>query len=354
MLSGDYTHEEHGGSAEVLLYANNANPNVATANGVPLDSRFICGRHCNYDTYTADALSNFNGYFYTDPVAGPTLVPWDVYNPLSQIPGNPLGTFTVPFGPLSGVTGSPHTLYDGWGVSGNIKINLSDNVSLTSITGYRQWSSSFTADQDLSPANTGLGLNELHDKFFSQELRLNAKFGDVVQGTLGGYYSDEKSRYWTLQDIRYAPIPLQFIGNDPINTSSKAVFGTLIIKPVKGFTLTAGVRYTKEHKDYTFQRYMLDGVTPNPFLGSINGQKAIYNGQRTDYRVSLDYRFSPSVMAYATVSTGFKGGGVSPRPFNPVQVVSFNPETVTTYEVGVKTDFFDRRLRINVAAFYYD
>jgi iron complex outermembrane receptor protein len=57
-------------------------------------------------------------------------------------------------------------------------------------------------------------------------------------------------------------------------------------------------------------------------------------------------------MAYAQFSTGFKGGGVNPRPFFVQQAVPFNPETLDSYELGAKTDLFDRRLRINVAAFF--
>jgi iron complex outermembrane recepter protein len=59
------------------------------------------------------------------------------------------------------------------------------------------------------------------------------------------------------------------------------------------------------------------------------------------------------VMVYATAGTGFKGGGVTARPFDVAQALngSFGPETVTAYEVGFKTDLFDRRLRLNVAAF---
>ena len=50
--------------------------------------------------------------------------------------------------------------------------------------------------------------------------------------------------------------------------------------------------------------------------------------------------------------TGFKGGGIGPRPFNPAQARGFGPETLTSYEIGLKTDLFDRRVRFNVAAFY--
>ncbi|MBO9575078.1 MAG: TonB-dependent receptor [Sphingobium sp.] len=322
MISADYIKDVRNQGAEVLLYANNPSPAVATENGTPFDSRFICGRFCNYAVYNS----------YAGPFKGPVATGY----PLAAIDGNPLSR------------------YESWGVAGNLKIDVNDAINITSISAYRKWRSQFSVDGDLSPAATGFGLNDLHHWFVSQELRLNAKVNDMIDLTIGGYYSDERTTYWTLQDIRYAPIPLQFIGNDPVNTDSKAVFGTVIVKPLTALTLTLGGRYTDEHKDYTFHRLNPDGVTLNPFLGALNGVLAAYDGTRFDYRASLDYRFSPEVLVYATVSTGFKGGGVGPRPFNPAQARSFSPEKVTTYEAGIKTDLFDRRMRLNVVGFFND
>jgi len=347
MISADYTKDSRNNGAEVLLYANNANPNVRTVGGLPYDSRFICGKWCNYVSLGQEA-----GSF----VAG--LIP-----PLNGLP-------------LAATTGQQSADYEGWGVSGNIDFSLNDALKVQSITAYRGWKSSFSVDNDLSPARVGFGNNELTHWFWSQELRLNAKLGEIADATVGGYYSDEKTTYYTLQDIRYVaagplPIfPLQFIGNDPVRTKSKAVFGTVIVRPTSALTLTAGVRYTKDEKAYTFFRYNLDGTTINPFLdrvGALNGagydgpngtaltgRTALFSGDRVDYRVSLDYRFSPGVLAYATVSTGYKAGGVGPRPFNAAQARGFGPEKLTSYEIGLKTDLFDRRLRLNLAGFYND
>jgi len=352
MISADYTKDSHNNGAEVLLYANNPNPNVQTVNGLPYDSRFICGQWCNY-TSTGQEAGSF--------VAG--LIP-------------PLNGF-----PMAATSGQQSSDYEGWGVSGNVDLGLSDGLKLTSITAYRGWKSSFSIDNDLSPARVGFGNNELTHWFWSEELRLNAKLGDRADATIGGYYSDEKTTYYTLQDIRYVaanipgvgllPIfPLQFIGNDPVRTKSKALFGTVIVRPTDALTLTAGVRYTKDEKAYTFFRYNLDGKTINPFLDGVGaangagydgpngtaltGRTALFSGDRVDYRISLDYRFSPQVLAYATVSTGYKAGGVGPRPFNAAQARGFGPEKLTSYEIGLKTDFFDRRVRLNLAGFYND
>lgn len=372
-ISADYNKDSRNSSAEVLLNASNANPNTQTVNGIPFDNRFICGKFCNYTTFAQPGGPYIAG-----------LIP-----PLN---GLPLGT----------VNGQQKNEYEGWGVSGNIDFKLNDSIQLQSITAYREWDNSFTIDGDLSPARTQIGNNNLSHWFWSQEFRINAEVSDQLQVTLGGYYSDEQTTYYTLQDIRYVSIgvpgfvcgligglptetcpifPLQFIGNDPVRTKSKAIFGTAIFKATDALTLTGGFRYTKDSKDYTYYRYNLDGRTINPFVDgvgavygigysgpdkfdsngngnltetvtSLSGRTASFRGSRWDYRFTVDYRFSPEVLVYATTGTGYKAGGVGPRPFNAAQAREFNPEEVTSYELGIKTDLFDRKLRFNVSAFY--
>lgn len=349
MVSGDYIRDSRRNSAEVLLYADNSNPNVTTPNGLPYDSRFLCGRFCNYSA-TGNTAAAF--------VAG--AIP-----PLNGLP-------------LAASQGPGRTEYEGWGVAANADFKLSDDLKLQSITAYREFNTSFGPDGDLSPANVAFGISQLDSWFVSQELRLNAKLGDIADLTVGGFISDEKTTYFTLQDLRYVAIPLptgplplfplQFIGNDPVRSKSKAVFATAIIYPTEALTITLGGRYTNESKAYTFNRLNLDGKTINGFLDPIGaafgagydgpngtaltGRTGRFNGNRFDYRVSADYRFSPEVLAYATVSTGFKGGGIAPRPFNAAQAVPFGQETLTAYEVGLKTDLFDRRVRLNLSAYY--
>src|SRR5262249_15388693 len=76
-----------------------------------------------------------------------------------------------------------------------------------------------------------------------------------------------------------------------------------------------------------------------------------FEGEQWDYRAAVQYRWTDDLMTYAQVSTGFKGGGVNPRPFALDQALTFEPETLTAYEVGVKADVLDRRLRLNGSVF---
>jgi iron complex outermembrane recepter protein len=364
LLSADYISDHPNNGAEILVYGGNINPNVNTPNGLPFDNRFLCGKWCNYTT-----LGNAAGSF----VGG--LIP-----PLDGLP-------------MAASQGQQQNDYDAYDFALNIDIGITDSMRLNSITGYHNWTNSFSIDQDLSPAQVQFGNNTLDHWFWSQELRLNTDFGKNIHTTLGGYYSDEKTTYYTLQDIRYVgfgptvpgfvcagvgglptpgcPIyPLQFLGNDPVKTTSKAGFGTAIWDITEALSLTGGLRYTKDEKEYTFYRYNFDGVTINAFLDpvgaangvgyngpngvALSGHTATFSGSRTDWHASLDYRFTPAIMAYGSVGTGYKAGGVGPRPFSTAQAIGFGPETLTAYELGLKSDWFEHRFRVNAAIFYND
>src|SRR5437016_2357987 len=349
LLSADYIRDRHNNGAEILLYGNNPNPNAATVNGLPFDSRFLCGRWCNYTTVGAEAGTFAGGAVFLPPANGL---------------------------PMPATSGTQFNTLDAYDLALNVNVGITDAVKLNSITGYHNWTNDFSIDGDLSPARTQFGNNILDHWFWSEELRLNMDFSKVAHATVGGYYSDEKTTYYTLQDIRYvgAPVPpflcvvpetqgicpffpLQFIGNDPVKTTSKAAFGTLTWNATDALAVTGGLRYTKDYKGYTYYRYNLDGVTINQFVdpgGALTGSTHVFEGSRTDYHGSADYRFNPQVMAYASIGTGYKAGGVGPRPFNASQARAFGPEKLTSYELGLKTDLLNRQVRFNTAIFYND
>lgn len=319
-ITGDYTYENRSYSASVLTVND-----TSKTDGV----NFICGRFCTYADFFAPAGGIIDQAYY--------------------MPSK--------------------TKFEGWGVSSNVSYEFSSHLKLQSITAYRRYRQVFGTDDDFTPNPNivGAGFNDLKFRFFSQELRLSGDIGPDAEWTLGGFYSDQKTLYFTRQDIRYIDYAfcggmgacnLQFQGNDPVNADSKAVFGTVIVRPTAELTLTGGLRYTKEHKDYTFVRKGLDGGVLNDSfgVGLLDGLVGLYDGDRVDWRISADYRFSPEIMGYATVSTGFKGGGVVARPFTALQAINgaFDPETLTAYEMGVKTDFLGHRVRLNLSGFYND
>jgi iron complex outermembrane receptor protein len=360
-VSGDYVKDDANNGPEVLLYLANSNPNVTTPDGLPADSRFICGKFCNFATYGHEG-----GVF--------------IGSPLRPDADGEILHETLGF--------DDQQSYEGWGVSANLEVNLSDRIQLTSITAYREFRNYFVNDAELAPGQLNFGVNDVESDFFSQELRINADVADWFALTIGGYYSEENTSYNTLQDIRYVsagpnPLyPLQFLGTNPVETDSKAIFGTAILDVTDALTFTLGARYTEESKTTVFERRNYDG-TINRYVDpvgaaygfgysgadtldfdndgntaemvtALTGSVGSYEGDRVDFRASADYRFSEQVLAYVTVASGFKGGGVSPRPFNAAQVQPFGPEELIAYEIGLKTDLFDNRVRLNLAAFYND
>jgi iron complex outermembrane receptor protein len=280
---------------------------------VPYDTRFVCGRYCNFATFN-------------NPADG-------LYRASS---------------------GDGRVRFKGWGVSGQVEWDLADQLQLVSITAFRRYTSEFSNDNDASPLAHSLGFGPLTFRFFSQEVRLNGAIGsdDQIEYTLGGYYSDQKSVYTSFQDLRSSA--LQFQQSDPVDADSKAVFAHVAWHPIDRLTFNGGIRYTEESKTYQYirQRPYLDptSITANGVL-PLNGTIGQFDGNRVDYRANVQFEWTNDLMTYAQYSTGFKGGGVNPRPFFTQQALPFGPETLEAFEIGAKTDFLDRRVRVNVAAF---
>ncbi len=280
--------------------------------GIAYDTRFVCGPYCNFASYTNDP---------------------DTTWPLRD-------------------SADGRIKFEGWGISGQLDWDISDRLQLVSITAYREYTSNFENDNDTSPLAHSLGYGPLTFEFFSQELRLNGAFGanDEVEWTIGGYYSDQTSVYTSFQGLRGSG--LRFVQSDPVDLESKALFANVGWTPIDPLTFNAGIRYTEEEKTYTYVRRNPEGGVAGPPLTALDGLVGEASAERVDYRIAAQYRWTDEFMTYAQFATGFKGGGVNPRPFFPQQVLPFGPEKLESWEAGFKSDLFDRRVRFNLAAFY--
>ena len=94
-----------------------------------------------------------------------------------------------------------------------------------------------------------------------------------------------------------------------------------------------------------------DGAPPFQ-VAPLNGRSETFSGDRFDYRAAVQYEFTDDVMGYLQFATGFKGGGINPRPFFPAQALPHDPETLKAYEVGFKSSLANGTLRLNGAAFW--
>ncbi|MCP5146068.1 MAG: TonB-dependent receptor, partial [Gammaproteobacteria bacterium] len=86
---------------------------------------------------------------------------------------------------------------------------------------------------------------------------------------------------------------------------------------------------------------------PNPIV--VDASK-----KRWDWKAGIDYQITEDVMVYGQAATGFRSPGFNPRPFTARQLLPIDAESLTAYELGVKSDFMENRLRVNLAGFYSD
>jgi iron complex outermembrane receptor protein len=372
-IAADITNEDSDSGAEVLLATNPAmtgdtaplagNPWLMGTNGQPVNvgCQFVPahGYHGNFAGASCDTLASNLGY-------NPKFVSYS--NFLDNRQPSALG----PYKPYSALPGNK---YDGWGVQYNFTVDLMDTLQLVNIGSWREYDSTWGMDQDSTPVPVAQLNQTLHHRAWSQEVRLNGEFGEgIFEYTLGGFYFDQDGSLQARVDLNYAVggLGIDFIhGPDTTPSTSKAVFFNGTLRPTDQLTITGGLRRSWDKKVYTYFRSNPDGTVPaapavcvSPFAGPNCALTGLYNvtdafeGARWDWRIVTNYEVSDDVMVYASVATGYKGGGVNPRPFfgpaNPAtnQLADFAPETLTTYEVGFKTDFADNAVRLNGALFY--
>lgn len=254
-----------------------------------------------------------------------------------------------------------HSLTLAWQVAPHITIK-----SITAYRGYRQDGANglsgngnllgFTLSPilfvDGSVVPDGVKPVNLYDGYttqlqhqFSQELQLLGEAGPVKY-VAGAFCFDEKSSEANYQTLSYVlPGGFAAVNLAPVQAfhgkaRSHALFGQVSYSPGDGdFELTGGLRYTHDQKWLT----LAGDVQPN-----LDGSVSYDN---LSWLVSASYRFRPGLMGYVRVSSGFRAGGVNP---SASQVNVFAPEKIVSYEAGVKAEWFDRRLRTNLAVFNVD
>ncbi len=301
----------------------------------------------------------------TTPITGCQFIAYGSSSCDPQSPDNPYANYATYVDPRNGSIIKDNQTVKSHGVSLNVNWEINDALSLQSITSRRSYDSGFGNDADGTPMPIQQLYQILKHTQKSQELRLNGKVGSWLDYTVGGFYFDKSTSETGRINLGY--VGFDFIhGPDPVDAKTWAVFSQAMFHPTEQMDVTLGVRYTDDKKDYDYVRTNPDFTAIQPCLGppgtpgnpanclisSLNGTSSSFSGTETDYRAALSYRWTDQFMTYLQYSTGFKGGGVNPRPFYNVQAVSFEPETLDAIEVGVKTDLFNNTLRVNAAVFY--
>lgn len=260
------------------------------------------------------------------------------------VTGNPFTTYGYPADPIGGKHFPFDQTTDSWSTTAKVDYNITDAVHLKVIGAYRTYQSNWLGTLIDMP----IDLHDTYNEQYHKQTTLEARFtGTAIDKRLdwnaGAYFYDSASvlgGYVTLP--AFAAILPNFDQNDHFTTKSKSGFLHGIFKATDALSLTAGVRYTSEKKTYAFDHTNFLTVSTPLHYGSNN----------TDYKISVDYRWNPSLLTYVSYATGFRSDGAQPRPFDIGQQQTPNAaEKLKAVEVGAKTDLFDRRLRVNVALF---
>lgn len=252
----------------------------------------------------------------------------------------------------------PRQTIENWGVSLTTDWKIADNLALKDIVSQRGYAASWVHDNDESIWPEDLGAESMGHHQFSEELRLTGNVGKLLDYTVGGFYFREETVYFGHEDLWYAiptlPGILNFYQDDPVDAHDKAGFVHTTWHLTDKLDANLGTRYTTQDKEYHYVRYNPEGGLGGSatLVSPLNGVESTYSANRWDWRADLDYHFTDQAMLYGQYSTGFKGGGVDPRPFYVAQAIQFLPETLTTYESGLKTTWLDNHLSFDVDAYF--
>ena len=284
------------------------------------------------------------------------------------------------------------------GLSAEFNWEVSDTMTLTSVTAFRAYDADDFVDADfnaLDILNPSGGTTE--QDTFSQEFRIAGTYSDRINYVAGAYFFDQEINrqnrlgLGTVANLLLtgglptsffvggaAACPLIGISEavcngaafpageyaDSISTQEQkswAVFAQADIDISEQLVLTAGVRYLDEEKDMnvTFTESIFTPVwgafTPlSPFVPDVDNET--FEDTAVTGTLKLSYFFSEKVMGYVSWGRGYKSGGTNIDRISPATgaPLLFDPETSDSIEVGVKGDFFDQRLRINASAYQTD
>jgi iron complex outermembrane receptor protein len=182
---------------------------------------------------------------------------------------------------------------------------------------------------------------------FTQEVRLESQLEGAFNWQAGVYYFDEDydTEFFSYDSLA-GGVQNQYLRANQTNTAW-AVFGSVQYKVTPEFELRAGVRYTDDQKD--FFTGTPEGFTLDPSLPTT----ANLSDDNVSWDLSGTYSINDDVNVYARVATGFRGASVQPAgPFGAQSVAE--PETNTSYELGVKADLLDRRAKIYFNLYHYE
>lgn len=204
------------------------------------------------------------------------------------------------------------------------------NLHFVSITSYRRTHALYSIDEDGTPAAIQDLVAHMPAHNWTQEFQIHGPTAGRIKWVVGAFYYDAFAGY----------VPLEVNGQPVLSdfqkTRSYAGFGQATARTIFDINLTGGLRYSTEDQNFGF-----------PAAPVLNRTQHF---SKWTYRIALDKQITDTVFGYVSYNVGFKSGGfglTSPPS-------SFKPEVLKAVEIGLKSEFFDRHVRLNLAAFDYD
>lgn len=221
-------------------------------------------------------------------------------------------------------------------------------ATLTSLSAYYYAKRSNDFDADASPMPALRFITASTHKQFSEELRLGGTSGALTWTTGFYYYTD--TRFFTVTLPQAGGLG-DWVDQD---IDTWGVFGQATYAVTPTVNLTGGIRYTHDKRSARIVRVTGGQALTRLGTPTYDIDRA-YSGGRVTWRVAGDWHFNPDHMLYASIATGFKSVAFNTNvpPVNPDDIIVPKPETITSYEVGVKGDF-GRTFSYNLAGFYSD
>ncbi len=235
------------------------------------------------------------------------------------------------------------------------------------LTSYLTLEQDFLLDFYEGPFTTGgfVIANEGEHDQFSQEAKLTGSFGDKLDYIAGVFYFNEDNKTDMAQIFNLGMVGLFLPTGFPLiqydrtmdnSVDSWAVYGQFDLRVTEQLTLTAGVRYTDEEKDF--------GITDNgnPRAGNVFGSRDIealgillkQDESMVTPRFAIEFEATDDFMVYASATRGFKSGGWNARGTAAATLTPFSAEKIWNYEGGIRSEWLDKKVRVNLTGFYSD
>ncbi|TQV84002.1 TonB-dependent receptor [Exilibacterium tricleocarpae] len=247
----------------------------------------------------------------------------------------------------------------------SVKVNWAlDAMTLTSITSYRESDFDWLEDSEgLPPSSAGPGAPAATGFFLdvnnaavedtqqvTQELRLTSSGNIAVEWVLGVFYSlEDIERAETFPFTSFASEQTSFQENE---STSWAVYGQGSYNFTDDLSLTAGLRYSTEEKEIKVANEVTGAAV---LLQPFDTVAADESWDNVSGRLALDWAVAEDILLYGSVSTGFKSGGFTGSSSTAERATTpFDPEEATSFEIGLKSQWWENRLRLNASVFYTD